>query len=232
MLLMPHDIPRMIDISLLNSDVTQKDLDEFVETERKARCICAFVMPCNMRWLAEQFQNDSDIHIGGVIGFPTGTDTTDSKLFQAKERLRGGADELDVVINIGWLKSGRYDDVLNELKQIVAIAEGHLVKVILEVTLLTDDEIRKGCELVVQSGADFVKTGTGSRPSPTTLHHVQVMQEAVAGRISMKAAGGIRNLDTFVDMVKCGVSRFGIGCASALSIIHEAEERYPDGIEI
>ena len=135
------------------------------------------------------------------------------------------------MINIGLLKSGQYDAVLDELKVLVKAAGEKPVKVILEVTLLSDEDIIKGCELVAASGAAYVKTGTGTRQQSTTLHHAEIMYQAVGDKIKVKAAGGIRDFETFKKMVSAGVTRFGIGQKAALSIMREAE-KYPEGIEV
>jgi deoxyribose-phosphate aldolase len=231
MKIFPDDIRRMIDASLLRPDVTMKEIERFIEIEKKERFICCFLMPCYTELLVDAFRDDKDILVGGPIGFPTGTDTTASKVQQAKGFVEMGADELDLVINIGWLKSGRYDDVLRDLKSVIAVRAGKPVKVILEVTLLTDDEIRKGCKLVIKAGADFVKTGTGFQPNPTTLHHTKIIKDAVGNRIKVKAAGGIRDFETFIAMVRQGVTRFGISIDTAVKILNESR-KYEDGIEI
>ena len=226
-----EDIRQMIDISLLSPDTTESDVQSFIEMEKRERFICVFVMPCYLPMVVDAFKDDPNILVGGVVGFPLGAETLDVKLYQLKERVKAGADELDVVINIGWLKSKKYEAVLEELKVLVKAAGNKPVKVILEVTLLTDEEIVKGCELVAESGARFVKTGTGTRQQPTTLHHVETMYKTVGDRIGIKAAGGVRDFDTFIKMVSAGVSRFGIAQKSALGILQEAI-KYPEGIEV
>lgn len=127
-----------------------------------------------------------------------------------------------MVMNVGWLRSGRYDLVLDDIKAVREATPGTSLKVIIEAMTLTDDEIRKACELVIQAGADYVKSGTGFSEAPTTLHHVKVMKEAIGDRLKLKVAGGVRSLDTLLKMHKLGADRFGIGWKSAEKIIEEA----------
>lgn len=232
MKLMPSDLPRMIDCSLLRNDTTPEEVEEFLDICKRERFVCAFVMPCYVDRALQALASEPDLHVGGPIGFPTGAEPTAVKLFQAARYVEMGVDELDAVINIGLVKSGRYDAVLSELRQLAAVADGRPLKVILETTCLTEQEISAATELVAVSGAAYVKTGTGFMPSPTTLRHIEVMAAAAKGRVKMKAAGGIRNLDMLLACVRLGVSRFGIKWQSALSILAEMQERYPDGVEI
>jgi deoxyribose-phosphate aldolase len=225
------DIRKMIDVALLRTDVTIKEVDTFIEIAKKERLGCCFLMPCYTERLIKALKDTKGVSAGCTIGFPTGTDTTASKVQQAKAFVEMGADELDLVINVGWLKSGLYDDVLKDLKAVVAVKAGKPVKVIIEVSLLTDDEIRKACELVIQAGADYVKTGTGWQLGLTTLHHTQVIKDTVGDRIKIKGAAGVRDYETFIAMARQGVTRFGINMETALKVINESK-KYKDGIEI
>lgn len=219
------DIKKMIDVSLLRSDVTVEEIKKFIEEIKKYRFMGCFVMPCYTKMLINAFKNDKDILVGGVVGFPTGADTTECKVKQVEEFINMGSGELDMVINIGYLKSGLYKEAEKDIKSVARASRGYLLKVILEVSLLTDNEIKKGCEIVANSGAEFVKTGTGWTKVPTSLHHIEVIKEAICNKIKIKAAGGINSLNTFLEMYKLGVSRFGIGLNSAINILKEAENK-------
>jgi deoxyribose-phosphate aldolase len=225
------NLRKMIDCSLLRQDVTLNELENFIRLVQKERFICAFAMPCYTEVLVEAFIQDKDIMVGGPVGFPTGAEPTSVKIAQTMNYIQMGADELDLVINVGWLKSGNNNEVLDDLKAVVGAAEGKPVKVILEVALLSKEEICRGCELVIASGADFIKTATGFIKEPTTLEHVKTIKNCVGDRIKIKAAGGIRDLDTVLEMIKLGVTRFGVSWQSAENILRQAE-KHPEGIEL
>lgn len=163
--------------------------------------------------------------VGGVVGFPSGADTTFVKVADAKEMIAYGVDELDMVINVGALKSGEYDLVRDDIKAVVEAANGRPVKSILEICYLTDDEIARGAEIAVEAGVTYVKTGTGWGPRPTTVDTIRLIKSTIGNAALIKAAGGIRTLDTLLEMMDAGCSRFGIGINSALKIVEEAYER-------
>lgn len=224
------DFCRMTDYTLLSPTVTMEQTDEFIKQAKKNNFICTYMYPRFISYLAKAFEG-CDIKVGGAVSFPYGAETTDTKLHQVKEFLRLGASELDFVMNINLFKSGMYDAVLDEIKQIVSISEGKVTKAIIEVGLLTDDEIMKASDLVARSDATFIKTATGTTGIPTTPHHIQLIKSVVGDKVAIKAAGGVRNLDTVKEMLKLGVTRFGINKDSALSIITELSQ-YRNGIEI
>lgn len=215
-------IPRLIDISGVRTDVTLSEIDRIAAVARQYRFVCAFAMPCFTRLLVEKLRDDSDIMVGGVVGFPSGADTTAVKVACAREMLAEGVDELDMVINVGALKSGRYDLVMDDIKAVVETANGIPVKSILEVAYLTDDEIARGSQLAVESGVTFVKTGTGWANKPTTVETIKLIKKTIGDAALIKAAGGVRTLDTLLAMNDPGCSRFGIGLKSVLSILEEA----------
>lgn len=163
--------------------------------------------------------------VGGVVGFPSGADTTFVKVADARDLLAAGVDELDMVINVGALKSGRYDQVRNDIRAVVDAGQGTPVKAILEIAYLTRDEIRRGSLLAVEAGASYIKTGTGWAGKPTTVDTIRLIKETVGDSAKIKAAGGVRSLDVLLEMVDAGCSRFGIGLSSALKIIEEARMR-------
>lgn len=222
------DIPsiaRMIDISSVKAESTIPEINRMVEVAQHFRFICAFAMPCFTKHLVDLLANDKDIMAGGVVGFPSGVDTTSLKIAAAKEMMAAGVDELDMVINVGALKSGLYDMVYDDIHSIVETASGMPVKCILEIAHLTDDEIRRGAEIAVRAGVTYVKTGTGWASRPTTVDTIRIIKSEIGDSAGIKAAGGVRSLDTLLAMHEAGASRFGIGTGSAINIMKEAYER-------
>jgi deoxyribose-phosphate aldolase len=223
------DIPKLIDVSGVRTDVSVEEVNRIAETAKKYGFICAFVMPCFTAMLKDKLQGSS-VMLGGVVGFPSGADTREQKIECAKYMKNLGCNEIDMVINVGALRSGDYDFVRNEMKAVVDAAYPVPVKSILECAYLSDQEIAKGCELAVEAGVTFVKSGTGWAAQPTTINTVKLIKKSVGDRVLIKAAGGIRTLDVLEDMYDAGCNRFGIGLSSALNILHEAYDR--DGVTI
>ena len=153
------------------------------------------------------------------------------KIAEVREHRALGAMELDMVINVGMLRSGRDQHVEDDMRGVVEAAEGTPVKVILEAHYLTDEEIVRGSRIAVRAGAAFVKTGTGWAPTGATLHNVALIKSAVGEAAQIKAAGGVRDLQTVVEMIRLGVTRFGVGAKSGRAIL-DACAALPDGIEI
>lgn len=217
-------IARMIDISSVKAESTLPEITRMVAVAKQFEFICAFAMPCFTKRLVEMLSDAPKIMVGGVVGFPSGADTTSVKIATAKEMMRAGVDELDMVINIGALKSGLYDEVYNDIHSVVETANGMPVKCILEIAHLTDDEIRKGSELAVRAGVTYVKTGTGWASKPTTVETIKIIKSEIGDSALIKAAGGVRDLKMLLSMVEAGASRFGIGINSAIAIMKEAYE--------
>jgi deoxyribose-phosphate aldolase len=155
----------------------------------------------------------------GNVSFPSGSDTTSVKVFQAKEMVAAGCDEIDMVINVGMLRSGLLNEVEQDVCAVVEAAHPLPVKVIIEIMYLTQDEVKQACEIVVRSGAAFVKTGSGWTPRGTTLQDVQLVKSIVGERIKIKASGGIRSLEDLVAMYRAGARRFGINLKSGIEIV-------------
>jgi len=217
-----RDLPRMIDLSCVKTESTFDELNAMVTMAKKYQTICCFAMPCYTQWLANQLNEEKDILVGGTIGFPSGADMTEIKAMTANHLVEIGCGELDMVINVSALKSGHYDMVENDIKQVYDSVQGLPLKVILEVAYLTDYEIQKGSEFAVKNGAAFVKTGTGLAPKPTTVEHIRLIHKTIGGSARIKAAGGVRTLDDIRRMVEAGCTRFGIGLRSAQEIFDEA----------
>lgn len=226
-----QQIARMIDISAVRTDATLDEIYNVVQTAKRNRFICAFAMPCFTSVLVDALKEDADIMVGGVVGFPSGADTSHIKVITAQELLKTGVDELDMVINVGALKSGRYDLVKEDIRAVVDAAAGTPVKAILEIAYLTDDQIKQGSILAVEAGVSYVKTGTGWACKPTTVDTIRLIKSTIGDAAGIKAAGGIRTLDTLLEMVDAGCSRFGIGINSAEKIIEEAREKFKEDVK-
>lgn len=218
-------IPRMIDISCVKAESTLEEIERMVKTAKHFRFVCAFAMPCFTKKLVDDLRDCNDIMVGGVVGFPSGADTTSIKIATANEMMATGVDELDMVINVGALKSGKYDMVYDDIRAVVDTANGMPVKSILEIAHLTDDEIRRGAEIAVRAGVTYVKTGTGWAGKPTTVDTIKLIKAEIGDSALIKAAGGVRDLDTVIEMVDNGCSRFGIGINSAVSIMKDVYKR-------
>jgi len=175
------NINRMIDISAVRTDVTLEELDRVIDLAIKNNLICAFAMPCFTSILVERLSQYNDIFVGGVIGFPSGADTTKIKVVQAVELQSLGVDEMDMVINVGAMKSGMYDFVLDDIKAVVEAANGTPVKSILEISYLSDYEIAIASEIAVKAGVTFVKTGTGWGNKPTTVETIKIISRRSKG---------------------------------------------------
>ena len=160
-----------------------------------------------------------------VIGFPNGYDTTKAKCFEAADAVENGADEVDMVINIGWVKDQRWGDLLEEIRAVKAACQGKLLKVIIEACLLTDDEKIKMCEIVSTSGADYIKTSTGFSTGGATFHDVELFAKHVKPGVKIKAAGGISSLDAAEKFIELGASRLGTSRVVKIVKKLEAEEK-------
>ena len=217
------NLNRMIDISAVRTDVTLKELNMVIELAIEYNLICAFAMPCFTEILVEKLSQYKNILVGGVIGFPSGADTTKMKVMKAKEMHSLGVDEMDMVINVGAMKSKMYDFVHDDIKAVVDAANGKPVKSILEISYLSDYEIAKASEIAVKAGVAFVKTGTGWGSKPTTVETIKVIKNAIGNSAKIKAAGGIRDLETIKAMIDAGCSRFGIGLHTVKKIFNSEE---------
>jgi deoxyribose-phosphate aldolase len=221
-----EQLARVIDHSLLKPELTEKEVIAGCELARQYHVASVCVKPADVI-LAAQLLAGSDVAVGTVIGFPHGGTTTATKVAEAREAIANGAVELDMVINIGALRSGKYDYVENEIAVIVAAAGGKaLVKVILENAYLSDEQKVAACQLVEKAGADFVKTSTGFAPSGATLEDVRLMRRSVSSRVQVKCAHGVRTLQALLDMIDAGVTRSGATATAA--ILEEFKSRRAD----
>lgn len=220
-----YEAARLIDISAVRTAHNINDIKEVVEVAKKYRFINVHALPCWVKDLSLLLKDEPDIFVGAPVGFPDGAHRTEVKLLEAKYLVEDGAKEIDIVMNIGKLKNKEYDYVLNELNLIIdSMPKDVLKKVIIEMNCLTDEEVKKACELIMESGADFIKTGTGWIPGNVNLERIKMIKDMTHGKIKLKVAGGIRTKEEFLQMVDMGVERFGINTQSALEIVSSFEE--------
>ena len=220
-----HDVAGMIDLSAVRPDTTEADVRAMVETAVRYRCLCVTTFPSYTPLLVDLLAESPAIRVSGNVAFPSGATTRAAKIAEARELLQMGCDELDMVLHTGLLRSGRDRLVLDEIRAVVDVAGEAPVKVILECHYLSHGEIRKGCELCIEAGAAFVKTGTGWAPTGATLQNVALIQSCVGDAIGIKAAGGIRSLRTLEELYRLGARRFGIGFRSAQPILEQCQRR-------
>lgn len=219
-------LPAYVDISCVQAFHSRSDIESLATTARAGGFVSAHVLP---HWvpLARDLLAGSATLVGAPVGFPAGGHQTATKLAEAATLLEAGVQELDVVVNVGRLRSGETAYVEQELASVVDLVAGTIpLRAILEVGHLDDAQIRDGVRAAVAAGVPWVKSGTGWSGVPTTVRHVEVMAEASAGEAELKAAGGIRDIDTVRAMVALGVTRFGMNAqvASDLARVAAHEE--------
>lgn len=204
------ELSKLIDHTILKADASQKDVRRLCEEAKKYGFASVCINPCHVKLVSEQLK-DSGVKTCTVIGFPLGATTTASKVFEAVDAIQNGAEEVDMVINVGATIDGDYDFVYQDILAVVEASHEHhaLVKVIIEACLLNDEQKTKVCELCVKAGAEFVKTSTGFSTGGATVHDVALMKKAVAGKALVKASGGVRTLEDAHAMVEAGADRIG-----------------------
>ena len=195
------------DHTLLAVDAGWEDIRRICDEGVKYKTASVCIPACYVKQAAEYLNGKTAVCT--VIGFPNGYSTTAAKVFEAKNAVENGADEIDMVINVGWVKSGRYGDVLDEIKQIKAACGDKILKVIIEACLLTDDEKIELCRMVTQAGADFIKTSTGFSKGGATKEDLALFAKHIGPKVKMKAAGGIRTLEDAQAYLDLGCERLG-----------------------
>ena len=223
-----REIAALIDHSLLRPELTDDDVCNGCALAGQYGTWSVCVKPADVA-LALQRLTGTRVVIGTVVGFPHGSSTMESKLFETRRALDDGAREIDMVINIGKLRGGKHDYVEEEIAQIVETTHSAqaLVKVILENAYLSDEQIVEGSRLGERAGAEFIKTSTGFAPGGATVHDLLLMAGATSPKVQIKAAGGVRTLDRLLELVAIGVTRFGATATAA--ILDQATERSADG---
>lgn len=223
-----QDIANTMDHSLLQPQMDKKDIEEGCAMAVKYNTISVCVRPCDIEYAAD-YLKDTDIIITTVIAFPHGTATTESKVFETEDAIARGADEIDMVINIGKVKSHDWEYVEKDVRAVAEAAHrgGCQLKVILENAYLTEEEKIKACQICDKAGADFTKTSTGYAPSGSKIEDLKLMRANTSSRMQVKAAGGIRTLDDCLAIMATGTCR--IGTRSTAKILADAVEREKEG---
>ncbi len=201
------EILSKVDHTLLSQGATWEEIRAVCDDGIKYQTASVCISPCFVKQ-AKEYVGDR-LKICTVIGFPNGCHTTAVKCFETEDAVKNGADEIDMVINIGWAKARRWNDLMEEIKAVKAACHGKLLKVIIETCLLTDEEKIKLCEIVSQSGAEYIKTSTGFAGGGATREDVALFAQHVAPHVKIKAAGGISNLQDAEDFINLGASRLG-----------------------
>lgn len=214
----PEKMAKIIDHTNLKADTRVEDIEKLCNEAKSYGFASVCVNPANVE-LCTDLLKESDVNVCTVISFPLGANTSKIKFFETKDAVQHGADEIDMVMNIGALKSGLNDAVKTDIERVITAAEGKIVKVIIETALLTKKEKILACEIVKDAGADFVKTSTGFGYTGATVEDINLIRKTVGPKMGIKASGGIRNIKAVFDMVKAGATR--IGTSSGVEIMEE-----------
>lgn len=210
------EINKYIDHTLLKQDATNEGIETLLKEAKEYHFKSVCVNPFFVKRCAEELK-DSDVLVCTVIGFPLGANTTATKVFETKDAVKNGADEIDMVINVSKAKEHDFAYIENEIKEIKEACGGKLLKVILETCLLTDEEIVACCKASKNAGADFVKTSTGFAKEGANAHVVKLMSDAVNKELGVKASGGVRTAEDAKNMINAGATR--IGASSGVNIV-------------
>ena len=217
-----RQVAKTIDHSLLKPEMSREEVAAGCEIAKKYDVASVCCKPSDVSFCADLLQG-TDVEIGTVVGFPHGSSCTETKVFETKLAIQHGATEIDMVMNVGWLKSGMFDEVQADIAAVVSAANGKCVKVILENSYLTKEEIVKACQLVEAAGGDYVKTSTGYAPTGATIEDVKLMKASVSENIKVKSAGGVRTLDVLLEYLDAGISRSGATTTAVM--LDEFKER-------
>ncbi len=209
---------KFIDHTNLKQDASINDIKTLCEEAIKFDFMSVCINPCFVKY-AHDVLLDSEVKVCTVIGFPLGANTTKTKVYETKQALKDGADEIDMVINVSALKDKKYDYVKNEISKIKKVCKNKILKVILETCLLTDEEIIKACELSLEAKADFVKTSTGFSKGGATVEAVALMRKTVGDKCGVKASGGVKTFEDMQKMIDAGASR--IGTSSGVKLLEK-----------
>lgn len=216
-----QNLARMMDHTLLKAFATPNQIKALCEEAISIHAASVCVNPCNVA-IAKAALCGSDVKVCTVVGFPLGANTSATKAFETKDAIANGAEEIDMVINIGALKGGNVDLVYEDIKAVVDAANGTLVKVIIETCYLTDEEKKRACQMAKKAGAAFVKTSTGFGTNGATVHDVALMKETIGSCMKVKASGGMRTYADVIPIIEAGADRLGV--SSSLAILADAEE--------
>lgn len=210
------ELNRMMDHTILKADATEQDVLQVIEEAKEYHFYSVCINPTWVKLAAEKLAGEP-VAVCTVIGFPLGANTSEVKAYETTDAINNGADEVDMVINVGALKSAQYKKVQHDIEAVVAAAKDRaLVKVIIETALLTKEEIVKACELAQAAGADFVKTSTGFSTSGAAAADVKLMRETVGPSMGVKASGGIHSAQEAMAMIEAGANRLGTSASVAI----------------
>ncbi|MCB9453055.1 MAG: deoxyribose-phosphate aldolase [Anaerolineaceae bacterium] len=222
-----REIARMIDISAVQAPQGETEIRELINYAKEYGFGAVHVLPAWVSFARSLLNGADGIALGAPVGFPSGGNHAAIKRAEAQQMIADGIDELDMMINVGKLRSGDDGYVLDELKAVITEVSVP-VKVILETHYLNDDEIKRACAMCIAAGARYVKTSTGWAPTGATMANIRVITSCTGGRIGVKASGGIRNLNTLIEMYRLGVRRFGINLLASVEIVQACRE-LPEG---
>lgn len=219
------DFSRLIDHTNLHAAITKADMKKLCDEAKKYHFKMVAINQVQSAY-AHSILKDTDINVGAAIAFPLGQTTIEAKVYETKDAIKNGATEIDYVLNLSEVKAENWDYIKDEMQQIVNICKENNVisKVIFENAYLTNDEIKKLSEISKEVKPDFIKTSTGMAPTGAKVEDVKLMKEVVGDSVKVKAAGGIRDVDTFLSMIKNGAER--IGTSSGIKIINELKEKF------
>jgi deoxyribose-phosphate aldolase len=221
MRLTANDIAKMIDLSCVRTISSKADVEQMVEAARKYGFGHVSVLQCFLPFTKQLLKGIPEVLLVGNVSFPSGSDSTSLKVAQAKEMIGSGCDEIDMVMNIGKLRSAELAEVEEDVRAVIETVRPIPVKVIIEVMYLTTEETAQACGICLRTGAAFIKTGTGWADRGTSLQDVRLIKSLVGDRIQIKASGGLRNLSMLVEMYEAGATRFGVNLRSGIKIIEE-----------
>ena len=214
------EIAAMIDHTVLHAYATDEQIVKLCAEAKEYQFASVCVNPCHVARAAGLLKGTA-VKVATVVGFPLGANTTETKAFETKDAIAKGADEIDMVLDIGAMKSKRYDDVQNQIHAVVLAASGKLVKVIIETCYLTDEEKVIACKASAEAGAEYVKTSTGFGTGGATAKDVALMKKSISANMKVKASGGIHNYAEALAMVEAGASR--LGASAGIAIVSDAE---------
>ena len=209
-----RDVLKIVDHTLLAQTATWAQIREILDDAMKYHTASACIPAAYVKQAAEYVQGR--LPICTVIGFPNGYSTTETKVFEAKNAIENGASEIDMVINIGFLKDGRYEEVEKEIRKIHEACDGKILKVIIETCLLTEDEKIAMCKAVTIAGADYIKTSTGFGTGGATIEDIRLFKQHIGPDVKMKAAGGVKSKDDLIMFLEAGCDRIGTSSAVGL----------------
>lgn len=216
-----NEIAKMIDLSCVRTTSDKNEIEEMVNTAFEYSFGQVSVLQCFIPYTRQLLAGTSEIRLVGNVSFPTGSDSTSIKIAQAEEMIAAGCDEIDMVMNIGKLRSRNLAEVQADVRAVIETVHPTPVKVIIEIMYLTIEETKLACDICMRTGATFIKTGSGWADRGTTLEDVRLIKSFVGESVKIKASGGIRSLEMLTEMYNAGARRFGINLKSGIQIVEE-----------